>query len=226
MPPLTIHLDGLWRCLCPAIDGAWARHLRSPHRRIAAATAGMACRHQPRRALQTAKPRLKYAGGTPKQRLRGGDRYRRNGLDGVPLSEIQLEEILDGLDYAAFNGQIDEVQHLVAHLMEQRGASPSLQIYAALIMVNIDAERGSAATAEALFNELREKGFTPNSTVYHNLLKVGGSERPEIAKAEARPAERTSCVTGPVDPPQLSAAQPGARGDAGTLDPRLARRVT
>ncbi|KAK6336954.1 hypothetical protein TWF718_009742 [Orbilia javanica] len=61
-----------------------------------------------------------------------------------------------------------------AKSMAAKGYAPTLETYSCLIQACAHPNVGCSMqeTALSLFEELKEEGFTPNSTIYHNLLKI------------------------------------------------------
>ncbi|KAK6525880.1 hypothetical protein TWF281_010924 [Arthrobotrys megalospora] len=61
-----------------------------------------------------------------------------------------------------------------AKLMASKGYAPTLETYSCLIQACAHPNAGCSMqeTALSLFEELKEEGYTPNSTIYHNLLKI------------------------------------------------------
>ncbi|KAF2089734.1 hypothetical protein K490DRAFT_2346, partial [Saccharata proteae CBS 121410] len=61
---------------------------------------------------------------------------------------------------------------LVHHLVRYRREQPNLKLYAALMIINVNPEDGSAAAAARLLKEMMDEGLEPNSEICHNCLKV------------------------------------------------------
>ncbi|KAK6512965.1 hypothetical protein TWF506_009127 [Arthrobotrys conoides] len=61
-----------------------------------------------------------------------------------------------------------------AKLMASKGYAPTLETYSCLIQACAHPNVGCSMqeTALSIFEELKEEGYTPNSTIYHNLLKI------------------------------------------------------
>ncbi|RVD89710.1 uncharacterized protein DFL_000705 [Arthrobotrys flagrans] len=61
-----------------------------------------------------------------------------------------------------------------AKIMASKGYAPTLETYSCLIQACAHPNIGCTMqeTALSLFEELKEEGYTPNSTIYHNLLKI------------------------------------------------------
>ncbi|KAF3188074.1 hypothetical protein TWF225_003850 [Orbilia oligospora] len=64
-----------------------------------------------------------------------------------------------------------------AKLMASKGYAPTLETYSCLIQACAHPNVGCSMqeTALSLFEELKEEGYTPNSTIYHSLLKIFAS---------------------------------------------------
>ncbi|KAK6343496.1 hypothetical protein TWF730_011086 [Orbilia blumenaviensis] len=64
-----------------------------------------------------------------------------------------------------------------AKFMASKGYAPTLESYSCLIQACAHPNVGCSMqeTALALFEELKEEGYTPNTTIYHNLLKIFAS---------------------------------------------------
>jgi len=108
----------------------------------------------------------------------GGD--VRDDVDGTleqhaskkPVSISELYAILRR--YAA-RGSQEEVELLVSNLIRERGESPNLKLYSAMVLCNIDPARGSAGRIKVLFRELEDSGLVPDAILFHDALKVSSN---------------------------------------------------
>ncbi|KAK8225057.1 hypothetical protein BKA81DRAFT_376113 [Phyllosticta paracitricarpa] len=93
--------------------------------------------------------------------------------------EPSSTRVRNSLRHAARLGEVEKAHHILTDLFcVKKKDKPSLQDYAAAILINCDARLGSAGATAALLKEIAELGFEPNSEICHNVLKVGASRHP------------------------------------------------
>ncbi|GAB7356771.1 hypothetical protein MBLNU459_g7667t1 [Dothideomycetes sp. NU459] len=73
---------------------------------------------------------------------------------------------------AALRGEIDEVKRIVEHLVRDRKETPNLRLYSALILSNVDPDRGAAWRVASLLDEMHAEGLTMDIGLCHDVLKV------------------------------------------------------
>lgn len=69
-------------------------------------------------------------------------------------------------------GNGDEVLRIVRHLVEQRKERPSLRLYSALILCNVNPSQGAAWRVIALLEEMADEGISLDVGICHQVLKV------------------------------------------------------
>lgn len=69
-------------------------------------------------------------------------------------------------------GKMQEVEEIVQQLVSRCGEAPNTRLYAAMILVNHNAEFGSAAEVGRILEEMRNERMEPDEACYHNALKV------------------------------------------------------
>ncbi|KAK6507685.1 hypothetical protein TWF481_006108 [Arthrobotrys musiformis] len=114
---------------------------------------------------------------TPYPRALGPEDDHKDAVNGdVPLTNVSnpayaklLRRLLD-----LTNHSTPKEVFTHAKFMASKGYAPTLETYSCLIQACADPNVGCSMqeTALSLFEELKEEGFTPNSTIYHNLLKI------------------------------------------------------
>lgn len=193
MSVTRIPIDGLWRCLCPAIDQialSYAARQRKPLRRspprprleeclaTKAARSSKSC--QQTRHTHTAMQRRKrdlaerdHAEGRffRKQettRMRSDHLPTFEALEDVPIAH--LHDSLRRL--RTEEGSFKKVSDLVTHLIKERGEKPSLLHYDALIRANADAKHGSAGVVADLLRDMKADGVAADAGLYHSVLQV------------------------------------------------------
>ena len=194
--------DPLWQCLCPAWTTralakptkllrqpqATIQRLRSPHlhsrrsyaqtqwedrepnlRRLDAASKHQSVVYNPINNT----PVRQYDEGlliTPPRRVK--EREWRDKSDSVDLSEESTVSLYNRLRTAAFNGRFEHTRRVAEHLVKERREPPSVQLYNALILVNINYEYGAAWRVHELLEELRSEGLQADAGICHAVLKV------------------------------------------------------
>lgn len=152
MPPcrgrLPIAIDALRHCLCPVLDSAYSTCAVKPLR-----LAG----------LERKKPsKERHISNLRPVRIHDCTKVRNQN------TEVLYEQ----MSYAADSGLSNAVQQVAEILVLERHEKPNHRLYAALILSNIDAKEGSAGRAASLLQECKDEGITPNSDMYHSMLKV------------------------------------------------------
>ena len=190
MSVTRIPIDGLWRCLCPAIDQialSFAARQRKPLRRnphrprleqcLATKAARPTKQYQQTRKIHSTSRRRQgdiADKGNTGQRTSNGGRTRLNNmphfqaLDDVPI--VNLHETLRAL--RTEEGSFKKVSELVMHLVKERGDKPGLLHYDALIRANADAKYGSAGVVADLLKDMEMDGISPDAGLYHSVLQV------------------------------------------------------
>lgn len=82
------------------------------------------------------------------------------------------KQIYEALNVEASKGNIDNVWDMVLHLVRDRHEEPSIRLYDALILGNLNPAHGSADDMISLVREMVKDGINPDSKVYHSMLKV------------------------------------------------------
>jgi len=85
---------------------------------------------------------------------------------------VTISELYNTLRLYAARGSQEGVELIAAHLIKERREAPNMKLYSAMILCNINPEKGSAERVKLLFQELEEDGLVPDSTLYHDALKV------------------------------------------------------
>ena len=170
-------VDGLWRCLCPAVDlaftsrvqqfpkdvgqpGHWSRRSISRPTWTYHQSASRFYHNQRHRTLsQPARSRAASKDVNPRRPQ-------------PPLASVSIESLYDWLDSEAGRGSLDEVNKIVTHLVKDRHEEPNIRLYAAMILGNVDPALGSAGKVAALLKEMKTEGINADSGTYHRSLKV------------------------------------------------------
>lgn len=183
-----IVIDGLWRCICPSIDlFAFPQSNPSLQRssiRQALRTTKRAL-SRPSRSLLShpihGKANVKLQGRSYGTVAETSGRTSSTTLSAVPkptpsnstLDDVPVAELHDTLrNIDAKNGAYRSISDLVGYLIKSRGEIPSLLHYDALIRANADASKGSAEAVANLLREVKEENIIPDSSLYHNALRV------------------------------------------------------
>ena len=196
---VTVPTDGLWRSLCPLSDQTLAYCLSKPRllgtARLPIKAVVRCTRYSTRTARtspRSSNPPIPWSAQVLALR-------RNDWSTGQPTSDVEpasdagkptkerekrdsIRDLYRSLQDEAYRGQVRQVDRIVTSLVKDHEEPPSVNIYNALILVNIDAEQGSAARAEALFKEMHLRGLTPNSAIYHSILKVRLSTRCNMSR--------------------------------------------
>jgi hypothetical protein len=200
MPVTRIPVDGLWRCLCPAID-------------IIASAQSLTFRTIPRKALisrtgskATLRPRTRYFHSSTRTPAQWGEGWAINtGLAaGIkdksrtipprkeetygnyhPIGAEKLLHSISSIDNSPIErlhsrlrqltteaGAYHKITQLVEYLIRERGDKPGLIHYDALIKANADAEFGNAEVVKDLLVEMKQDGIIADSGLYHGVLQV------------------------------------------------------
>lgn len=69
-------------------------------------------------------------------------------------------------------GRTRDVQDIVHHLVAERKEKPSLRLYSALILSNINPSHGAAWRVASLLEEMADEGIVPDVGICHDVLKV------------------------------------------------------
>jgi hypothetical protein len=197
MPVTRIPIDGLWRCLCPAID-------------VIASAQSLPFRVIPRKALisrtgskATLSPRTQYFHSSTRTLAQWGEGWANNAtaIKGKsctipprkeetyetyhPIGAEKLPHSISSIDNSSIErlhsrlrqltteaGAYHKITQLVEYLIRERGDKPGLIHYDALIKANADAEFGNAEVVKDLLVEMKQDGITADSGLYHGVLQV------------------------------------------------------
>ena len=191
---VTVPIDGLWRFLCPLSDQTLAYFLARPRllgtprptKAVAQCNRQFTSTTSTTRAYRTSHPPVPWSAQVQalQRETRGTSQTISDVEDPAREGEkrASIPDLYRFLQIEAYRGGVLRVDRIVTRLVKDYGEPPSVKIYDALIRVNIDAEQGSAARVEALFKEMHLRGLTPNSTIYHSILKVTLSTHCNIAR--------------------------------------------
>jgi len=118
-----------------------------------------------------------YQGGHEKKRTVEQGEDVRDDVDGTmehhgSKNSVPVSELYSILRRYAARGSQEEVELLASNLIRERGESPNLKLYSALVLCNIDPVRGSAGRVKVLFHELEDSGLVPDAILFHDALKV------------------------------------------------------
>ena len=198
MPVTRIPIDGLWRCLCPAINSIpSARSITSR----AIARKSQLSRSDSKASL---RPRTQPFHSSTRTSAQWGEGWASNAVltasntdksRAIPPRKDEPKELFNS---DVHRGNIEENsiqrqhQHLrllcteigayhkitqqVEHLIRERGEQPALIHYNALVRANADAEFGSAEVVRDLLAEMKQEGIVADSEFYHGVLQVRVNE--------------------------------------------------
>ncbi|KAE9363568.1 hypothetical protein N431DRAFT_550372 [Stipitochalara longipes BDJ] len=188
MPTTRIPIDGLWRCLCPAIDAiAPAQYVPSraiPRKVPALSKTSFLPRTRPfhsstrtqwgwaSTASLTASDKEKFRAIPPRKEESYDYRAPRGRLPAksdhleVPVLHEKLRSL--SMEQESYH----KITELVEYLIRDRGEKPALIHYDALIRANSDAEFGSAQVVRDLLDEMKEDEIVADSGLYHGVLRV------------------------------------------------------
>ena len=180
MPPVRPPIDVLWHFLCPSFNQA--RLTRSYQYSEPVKALFPKCAKAPQRAYGSTRiPRGRRQKSqqtstshiVKKQFFASvsGDPHQLPG--GGRLHDLRTEGAYEELRRAASAGNYVRVQVLVKILVRDRGEQPSPRLYQALLLANTNLQHGSPAEVKRLLQEMKDEGFTPDSSTYHAVLKVG-----------------------------------------------------
>ncbi len=181
MPPVKTTIDALWHCLCQSFNSAWlttpnlsSQPVKAAFRQCSKASQRRnydltympkgKCPWEPRRAYANhALKRGSFvsASGDPHE-LRDRGRIR----------DLTTEAAYEELRRAGNTGNYLRVQALVNLLVRHRGEKPCPKLYLALLLANTNLHHGSPDDVKRLLEEMKDEGFTPDSSAYHAALKV------------------------------------------------------
>jgi hypothetical protein len=197
MPVTRIPIDGLWRCLCPAINtiaSAQSAQSRILPRKcpIPRTSTKAALRPQTRPFHSSIRTRTQWAEGwankashtagiedesrtipPPISKVKSRT-FRKvsfdssGGLDDIPIPQLHNHLRRLRTEEGAYN----DIVELVEYLVGVRGEKPALIHYDSLIRANADAEKGSAEVVKHLLDEMKQEGIGPDAGLYHGVLQV------------------------------------------------------
>ncbi|KAK8206976.1 pentatricopeptide repeat protein [Phyllosticta capitalensis] len=87
-------------------------------------------------------------------------------------SRTSSAQLKKSLHRVASEGNVGMAHHIISELLAVRREEPDLDMYAAAILVNTDAQLGSAGAVGALVKEMADSGLEPTSEICHNVLKA------------------------------------------------------
>ena len=187
MPTTRIPIDGLWRCLCPAIDTIVSA--QTIPRRIIPRKAPI-----PPKTFLSSRTRpfhsstrsqwgwASTAGSTasdkeksrtiPPRKEESHDSFAPNGRRPAESDHLELPLLHEKLRALCVQGSYHKITELVEYLISERGEKPALIHYDALIRANSDAEFGSAQVVRDLLAEMKEDGIAADNGLYHGVMQV------------------------------------------------------
>jgi len=181
-----IPIDGLSRCLCPAIDSFL------PPRSFHTPGAGRKRTHTQHqtRAVHTNPPENPPNSSTPNPKLNPKpkhpictvdlDNHTQRGFSSA-LATAPLGALYKTLhDARNSEGQARRIRLLVRWLVERRRQRPNVMLYEALVVANW-ATLGSAGEVKGLWEEMRRVGLQATGRFYYAVLRVFFS--PEVLVA-------------------------------------------
>lgn len=80
--------------------------------------------------------------------------------------------LFEELKRLSLKGSYVRVQKLVDKLVRERDQKPSIRMFDALILANVDPRHGSSAEVAYLLQEMTDEGIVPDAATYHSILKV------------------------------------------------------
>lgn len=194
MPVTRIPIDGLWHCLCPAINSiSSARSITSRAIRR---------KSQPIRSDSkvSLRPRTQSVHSSTRRSSQWGEGWASNaGLTTsnteksrtIPPRKDEPKELFISTNPRGNNeetpiprlhqhlrllcteiGAYHKITQQVEHLIRERGEQPALIHYNALVRANADAEFGSAEVVRDLLAEMKQEGIVADSELYHGVLQV------------------------------------------------------
>ncbi|KAF7194367.1 Protein Rf1, mitochondrial [Pseudocercospora fuligena] len=189
MTTAKVAIDPLWQCLCPSWTPASfvraSRFLQRGPRPIRQqqclrlSTSAKRSRFQPISEVrydaspqyvnkQVFNPLGRYG------RTRGAKALLASSERQLPqdLEQDETEFIYGRLRAAAARGHAKQCRYFAEYLVKERGEKPNLQIYNALIAVNVHHEDGAAWRVSELLEEMRADGLQPDVGTCHAALKV------------------------------------------------------
>lgn len=208
--------DALWHCLCPSFGTRLLRRLPPRFTSSTAAPSDSATTirrpyiravridtqghfHDHRSRLKAIRKHANY------KKLAPGLPPPSRSLAGPTIAALRADDVTTAELYTllrryASKGSLDDVDMILDKLTRERGEMPNARLYAALVLVNVNKERGSAAGATAVLEEMAAEGLLVEEEILHDVLKV---RRAGNAAARGRPTERCarSYWTGPRDTP-------------------------
>ena len=173
-------LDGLWHCLCPS----FRRILFTPSRHLVQALYQVnqnrgytqhAQEHTPLQAqiLHTGRdPGLRSDSFRPPPRRRDKPQTQPLPPSAPVGTGMSTAQAYGQLRVAARRGDNVRTKDYITLLVEKRGEKPSLQLYHAMILANVDPQDGSPYEVVSLLQEMVQEGLYPDSAIYHAVLKV------------------------------------------------------
>ncbi len=182
MPRVLTTIDALWHCLCPSFSPVWltrpylcSKPVKQAFRRCLKASQqrnyALAC--IPKGGRPQMPPRAYVHRTSKKQSFvsASGDPHELSGRG--QLQDLPTEAAYEELRRAGNTGNYLRVQALAKILVRDRGEKPNPRLYLALLLANTNPQHGSPAEVKGLLQEMRDEGFTPDSSAYHAALKVG-----------------------------------------------------
>ncbi|KXT09333.1 hypothetical protein AC579_4103 [Pseudocercospora musae] len=189
MTTAKVAIDSLWQCSCPSWTPASlvsaSRFLQRTQRPIRLQQCLRFSTSAKRRSLEPISE-VRYDASPQyanKQVFNPIGRYgRTRGTKALlasndrplpqDLEQDETEFIYGRLRAAAVKGHARQCRYFAEYLVKERGEKPNLQIYNALIAVNVHHELGAAWRVSELLEEMRADGLQPDVGTCHAALKV------------------------------------------------------
>lgn len=93
------------------------------------------------------------------------------------MKDLDIPSAYQELRRSTLKGNYTRIQENVKTLVKERGQTPNLRLYDALLLANADAQHGSAGEVARILDEISVEGLTPDSATYHAALRVGNCAR-------------------------------------------------
>jgi hypothetical protein len=176
-------IDGLWHCLCPSIETSTLLQTRKTLR-ISPNVPSIARKSPPLRqcSVRSFVSAGTLAQGNSQQEpswATGAENphgtVRSASLRSEPSFAWKIrsnEELYETLPSIARKGYQHTVEGIVSYLVKEKEEKPSARMYAALILSNVNAKRGSAWNVQVLLDEMDAQRVQIDSGVVHATLKV------------------------------------------------------
>ena len=181
MPPASTTIGALWHCLRPSFKRVWRnrpflqpvtrkglfgqRSKAPPKRDYTLACVVRDGRHWKLRHPHACQIARHYSVSIP------GDPHELPGR--LRLHDLTTEAAYEELRRASHTGNYLRVQALVRMLVRDRSEEPNPRLYLALLLANTSPQHGSPGEVAKILQEMGDEGLTPDSSIYHAVLRVG-----------------------------------------------------